>query len=489
MTVQTKTVVSGKESFMEKKNNLSCALNLTEDSLDKILSLTASCHGGECEISGGEIIYGGSVNFNAIFTAEEINRVEVGAKFTFKAPLDQEFAGASADYSLSDVRVKNEGGMLYAVCDLISRLTLYKNEEKAVVTQADCLYRSETMVVGGSSRIKSETVLDDEFSTKRIKRALYSDAQAIVTNLSAGEGFVTVEGEAIVNVCLLPFSENGDIIKEVRAIPFRFEVDFDGVTEETTLTAKAEVNKTTLKIYVDEDKDSSVVSAQVSVGIECEAVTAAELSYLADAYSQNNYLDIKREPIEQLTGITTRFEDLHYRGAGICKVPEYSRLLKTVGEMIAGYSFKEEGEDLMIEGEIRADALFSDSDNALSSKELVMPFAVTVEGGAGAEVSQLILKSFAVKLKNGETECDASFKASVVKKETVSTMVVTEITDGAEKQINDSAISVYIGKNGDTEWDVIKALGESAESIFSLNPDIAYPLGGGERIIVFRSKR
>ena len=130
MTVQTKTVVSGKESFMEKKNNLSCALNLTEDSLDKILSLTASCHGGECEISGGEIIYGGSVNFNAIFTAEEINRVEVGAKFTFKAPLDQEFAGASADYSLSDVRVKNEGGMLYAVCDLISRLTLYKNEEK-----------------------------------------------------------------------------------------------------------------------------------------------------------------------------------------------------------------------------------------------------------------------------------------------------------------------------------------------------------------------
>ena len=88
MTVDYKNVSLKNDLQVCKKNELSCALNLAEDSLEKILSLTASARGGECEVSNGEIAYSGTVNFNAIFKAEEINRVEVGAKFTFKAPID-----------------------------------------------------------------------------------------------------------------------------------------------------------------------------------------------------------------------------------------------------------------------------------------------------------------------------------------------------------------------------------------------------------------
>ena len=489
MTVETKSVITEKQSIMVKKNNLSCALNLAEDSLDKILSLTASCHGGECEISGGEIIYGGSVTFNAVFSAEEINRVEAGAKFTFKAPLDEDYSGAVADYSLSDVRVKNEGGMLYAVCDLISRLKLVKNEETSVVTNADCLYKTERLATGEYRQAKSETVVDDEFSVKRIKRALYSDAQAIVTSLKAGDGFITVDGEVVLNVCLLPFSENSDILKEVRNIPFRYEMDLDGVTEDSFLSAKAEVSKTSLKIFVDEEKDNSVVSAEIGVAVFADAYSLSEIDCVSDAYSPSVVLELKREPIERLTGVFTRFEDVRFRGQGLCKVPDYSRLNKTIGEMIAGYSVRTEGNDLIVDGEIRADALFSDSDNVLSSKELIVPISFSLEGAAGSEIAQLLLRSLNVRLKGGEIECEVSIKASVIRREIMTFSVVTGIEEGAEKAVNDSAISVYIGKALDTEWDVIKALGESAEKIAALNPDVVYPLSGGERIVVFRNKK
>ena len=427
------------------------------------------------------------MNFNAIFKTEELNRVEVGAKFTFKAPLEDKFDLASAEYSISDVRVKNEGGMLYAVCDLISRLTLSKNIENAVAVQADCLYKTEKLTVADRFFAKAETVVDDEFTVRRIKRALYSDAQAIVTAVKPQDGFVTVDGEVELNVCLLPFSENSDIVKETRSVPFKFEVDLDASSENATAFCRAEVVKSGLKIYVDED-ESATVTASVTVGLEVECYVANEIDYISDAYSKTNELDLKRETLEQVCGVSARFENARYRGGAVCKVPDYSRLNKTVGEMIAGYSVSADGEDLIINGQVRADALFSDSDDNISSKELVFPFTVSLEGANDYEVSALALSDLSVKLKNGEIECDAAFKISAYKKETTKAVAVTNISEGEEKSVSESAIAVYLGKKGDTEWEVIKSLGVGAELIAALNPDIVYPLTGGERIIIYRQK-
>ena len=308
-------------------------------------------------------------------------------------------------------------------------------------------------------------------------------------SINDGDKTVTVDGEVVLNVCLLPFSENSDILKEVRNIPFRYEMDLDGATEDSFLSAKAEVSKTSLKIFVDEEKDNSVVSAEIGVAVFADAYSLSEIDCVSDAYSPSVVLELKREPIERLTGVFTRFEDVRFRGQGLCKVPDYSRLNKTIGETIAGYSVRTEGNDLIVDGEIRADALFSDSDNVLSAKELIVPISFSLEGAAGSEIAQLLLRSLNVRLKGGEIECEVSIKASVIRREITTFSVVTGIEEGAEKAVNDSAISVYIGKALDTEWDVIKALGESAEKIAALNPDVVYPLSGGERIVVFRNKK
>ena len=59
----------------------------------------------------------------------------------------------------------------------------------------------------------------------------------------------------------------------------------------------------------------------------------------------------------------------------------------------------------------------------------------------------------------------------------------------AEKlKANDCAISVYVPAAGDDLWSTAKSLRQSPEEIKTTNPDLAFPLTGKERILVFRGK-
>ena len=483
MKVETKTIICETKKITVKTNALSCALNLAEEAFDKILAVTATVSSGECEIAGEEIVYGGTANFNAIFSAEEPNRVEAGVKFTFKIPLEAGVTNASATYNISDIKVKSDGGMLFAVCDLISSLELIVREEKESVSDGECLTQKETVSTLSRFLVKKEVTVDDEFTVRRVKRALLGEANACITDLKAEEDYVIVDGEVVLNVCLLPFSENSDILKETRIIPFRFEVDAEGSGEGDRLCGRAQVIKVALKIEIDEESDKATVFAAVNVDLCIEDHRPDRFSYIVDAFSKTHELILKREPIERLTGVTRSVENVRYNGKALKKAPEYSRLIKIVGERIEGYSARNEKGSLSVDGELSAYALFADSDNAISSEKLVVPFSFTVSGDGDAEI---FLESLNAKLRSGDIECDANFKVVLTRTEKTVVDTVVSIEEGAERPVRDSAISVYLGKTGDSEWTVVKALGEDAETIAALNPDVSYPLSGGERIVVFR---
>ena len=485
MKVETKTLTNETKKVIVKTNAISCALNLAEEVLDKILAVTATVSAGECEIVGDEMIYGGTANFNAVFSAEEPNRVEAGVKFTFKTPLETPVSSAEATYSLSDIKIRNEGGMLFAACDLVSEITLESREEREVVCDADCLTQKETVTALVKTSVKKEVTVDDEFTVKRVKRALMSEAAATVTGLKAEEDYVIVDGEVVLNVCLLPFSENSDILKETRIIPFRFEVDAEGAGEGDSLSGCAKVGKVALKIAIDEESDKTTVSAAIDVLLKIDDHREQSVLTVTDAFSKTHELFVRREPVEMLTAASFSSENVRYSGKALGKAPEYSRLVKVIGENVSGYSVRSEKGFSAVDGEISCYALFADSDNALSSLKLVVPFSFTIDGDGDVRV---FLESLNAKLRSGDVECDATFKVAVSRAEKTVFSSVVEITEGEEKPVRDSAISVYLGKAGDTEWSVVKALGEDAETIAALNPEVSYPLAGGERLIVFRKK-
>ena len=64
---------------------------------------------------------------------------------------------------------------------------------------------------------------------------------------------------------------------------------------------------------------------------------------------------------------------------------------------------------------------------------------------------------------------------------------VTAINVGEEREIDLSGISVYIVSEGETLWDVAKALNMSEKEILAQNASLQGGISGGDRVVVFRA--
>ena len=485
MTAETKTTQKTVKDREVKKNQIKCALNLTEDQYDKILSVTPSVRAGKCSVRANEITYGGTVVFNAVFLSDELSRVEAGAKFSFKSAIEGEANDSYASFSIEDTSVRNDGGMLYAVCTLITELTVVKNVPVEYVCALDALVKTETLVRVEKEKFEKTFTLDDEFQTKRIKRALSSEAFAIITAVTAEDNCAVVDGEAVLNVCLLPFSENGDIIKENRVIPFRYEIEANA-SDGAECAAKAEIEKVSLKIFVDEESGKSSVSAAIDICVSGYAQNTSEEAFVADAFSDDKELKISKEIISQSAVTAFKSGSRKISDKAVCTVPEYSRFIKLIGERIESSYFEKDGDNLVIGGLIVGDALFSDDEERLVNKPFSMPFEFSERVDGDADELTIMLESANAKLRSGEMECDLNLDYSFVTISTMETEIVTKVEETGDKKPNVSAVSVYVGRRGDEEWDVVKALGVDGATITEFNEGVSFPLKGGEKIMVFR---
>ena len=479
---ETKTVK------ISEKNVVECSLNLSEENADKILSLTGKVFQPTYEKEESTLIYGGLATFNAVFSGDELMRMEVGAKFSFKTQLPcADCDVRSVNYSLYGIRVKAEGGMLYATANLVTEITCAVVEEKNYLVSVDALQKTATMKKFAEKTFSGSFNVQDEFDVKKIKRVLWSDADAVVKDVRTGLDEVIVEGVSVINVLMLPFSENSDIIKEVRVTPFRFEVESGGVEENIAASAQVVVDKLAFKVIVDEEKNKATVSYKLDLNVGGVVVRCDDAQYVEDCYSADNELLLTHATV---TADTVRmaacFSD-RVSGRADCSVPEYARLLKLLGENVEVASVSLEDGTLKVDGLIRGDALFAGEEDTVMTRSFQMPFTVATHTDAEkAEDVKVIAEEVFGKLRGGGLEIDTSLIVSYTEYENYEYDVLTEVTEGEKKDADHSAISVYLGSAGDTEWDVTKKLGVDMETIMKTNPELTFPLQGKERIVIFR---
>lgn len=483
------------DSFFERKtikvtekNNLECSLNLSDDNADRILSLTGKVYRATEERDGDDLIYGGLATFNSVFGGEELMRIEAGAKFSFKTtPPKPELSVRKIEYFLLGIKIKSEGGMLYATASLIAEIYYVSVEEKPFAVNVDALKKMQELTMSTEHAFSGRFDLEESFDVKKIKRVLFSDACAVVKSVQAGMGAATVEGEAIITVLMLPFSENGDILKEVRCVPFRFEADVDGADDTSVVSADATPDDISLKVYVDEDKNKATVNIVLTLAIKGVAVTRTATQYVEDCYSPENELILSRETLN-----TRAFKAHAHFTERIseklnCAVPEYARLIKLIGETTELTKAAVKDGFLMAEGVVFGNALMIDGENNLISNAFQLPFSVS----APVEVTPVdnvkaVCEEMHCKMRNGRLEAEANVIISYDEYEDYAVDVITEVTEGDKKQNASYAISVYLGSAGDTEWDVTKRLGVSQDVVLKDNPELSFPLSGGEKILVYR---
>ncbi|MBR1891646.1 MAG: DUF3794 domain-containing protein [Clostridia bacterium] len=470
-----------------ERSTVECSLNLSEDNEDKILHLSGKVYQPTFEREENSVVYGGLATFNVVFGGEELMRAEAGAKFSFKAPCPEaDCVLKFVEYTLHSIKIKKEGGMLYAVATLDSDFTFAKTIGINCLVDAEALKKEQTLTKLTAYPIDVNCDLDDEFDFKKIKRVLFSDAVACVKEVKPAVGAVTVEGVATVNVIAVTFSD-GELIKETRAVPFSFEAESDGADETTRAFIKARVDKLALKVYVDDKQDKSTVSVAMIINLYGDLYRPFEMQYVADCYDVRTKLTLERGRTivsEKLPSPTT----IERVGGKLnCDVPDYSRFLKLIGENVEIASFKPTAGGMTVEGAIEGNALFADGENVMVSKPFTLPFSVDAPF-EGAKIADVIATCGEVvcKMRSGTLEAQTEITLTVVADVQTEYDVITAIEEGEAVEPDSSAISVYVGANGDTEWDVTKKLGVAQDVIAKYNPEVNFPLKDGDKIIVYR---
>lgn len=462
------------------------SLNLASEQQEKILSVSGFVGGTQVSVENGFAVYSGKVFFNIVFMGEEAERIETGVRFEFKKAVDGIIETAFCEYDLDDFAVKNEGGMLFVTCELTHTLVVFTERSTQFVADVDALCKKGEFFAPKTCICRATMDADDKFDLPKIKKVLSSQAQALVCSAKAGNNMITVEGSAVISFLFLPFSENSDIFKETRVLPFKFELDCLGVSPDFTALSKVLINKLSVKVYTDEQERSTVESLLTldfsAAAYVKEAKTCVLDSVLSGFEPNITKTDFDYEMLVGQKCITERVS-----GKADVNVPEYSRFIKAFSERATVYEVTTHDGEITVSGVIEADCLFT-GDNGLVSERSKLPFTAVGDAQGRVGFVSVIVENLQGRLRSGKLEEDATVRISFQEFVSEKESFITDISEGAQKPERKACISVYMGKRGDEEWDVVKTVGEDPSLIYEFNPEISFPLKGDEKILVLRKK-
>ena len=456
------------------------------EEVKKPISVFASAHLISVTPNGESVNAKAKVTFTFVYLSED------GYK---KAVLD---ADASADIlskdctvsvRASDVKLVMQNGY-NAVCNLI-----FVGESRAI-SQKNVLIGGENLFVKKveekcdvyyGNKFGQQTVSEEFEVDFTIGEVLYYGATPYLTSVTSGLGRIILEGEILLTVKALPFSENNDIVKESKVIPFRYELECDDCLSDMRSFARVEVLSTNVKIYADEGRQKSSINADITLSFSGCSVGEENVGVVLDAYSKLYDCEVVTEKIAFRTFKEQKRFKEKVVGSG-CVAPLGGRILSTLGESVTVLSVKKVEERYTVEGFIKTDVIFKNADNGITSMPCETPFAFEFVEDGDVDLVNVKLTELVARIKNGEVEIEGYLRVCYNAYNIAERSCAVEVNEIGERKNRGGAISVCIAKKNDDLWEVAKTLGATEEEIERFNPDLEFPLQKEERIILYKQK-
>ena len=143
-------------------------------------------------------------------------------------------------------------------------------------------------------------------------------------------------------------------------------------------------------------------------------------------------------------------------------------------------------EDLNVEGIVTAEIIYS-TKGELHSVRAEVPYSISLIGDfTNKSVTRVSVIDVNVKIKNNTAEINLLLGFEIASYLDTSLSYISNVEIGEERPVNTSGLSMYVAKDGDTMWDVCKALTATPEQILSQNPTLTFPLKQCDKVIYFR---
>ena len=440
-----------------------------------------------CEAASGRVTYGGRLICTIVYADEDgkLCRIQKGAEFSHYAD-DENLAPANTvlcSLSCERTQIKRDGSSYLIASVIGAEISVYATTERNILTSAEgAITLTENKKLYSAVTFSGESEVEDDFDCNA-EDVLIPAAEVLVTDCNVRAGLAEIHGEIYFSILAV---RDGKPVCFDRIVPFKSEIACEDAYLARKAVCSAEIKEISVEARVDEEKGKCGVDAVIQLSFTGRYYDEEDTQVILDAFSTENALNITYT--EENANPCTEIKVFSERVSGLCATKarlDYTCALLAAAIPRAEFTRNEKG----IEGSVSATLLY-EQNGEIHSTEINLPFTVELIGlnNCSGEISVAVCGVNIRQRSEGECEAEAVLKISAADSENCSVRYVSEITEAEKLEKNDSAISVFLPAAGDDLWTMAKKLSQSPDEIKATNPDLAFPLNGTERILVFRGK-
>lgn len=434
----------------------------------------------------------GRVNFKLLYTDKEgeIRGLDYFADFNESITVEGLCGKLYGKISVIDVDTSISGGIKISAAVEITLFSITGDEVRCLVDADENFYVEKRKMECRrfvTSFVSSFPVTDDYDTGTDVMKILLSDASCYLDSAVAGMDNVMFTGGVTAAVTYLA---DDQMIVAPFNIAFSEEIEAEGIAIGQSL--QADCNIKNIKVTLTGIEGSNIIRLEAEVEVYCKAFEPVVEEIVGDIFSVENELVEKRaETVGNVFGGSRYFDD---NLTGIAELPPDSAPAKNIIGVPScrnnvAQAVADNGK-VIIEGVFSATILYED-ENGAQGIDYEMPYSLPFNAEDVSENDILTgvgaVTKVAVKIKRDrEIEITAGLTFSVESIVAASCCYIEEIAVGDEKDVNKSAVSVFIAEEGESVWDAAKALSARPDDIKKQNPDLTEPFKEGDKIFYYR---
>ncbi|MFI3229838.1 MAG: LysM peptidoglycan-binding domain-containing protein [Bacillota bacterium] len=332
-----------------------------------------------------------------------------------------------------------------------------------------------------------EIIASDNVEIKEgIDSILTYDTTIIVKSATSGAETCAIEGECCTYMMYLT---KGNLYSRAITMPFSGECLASNVQEGMETYLDGIADSTTLTLIGGEG--GSEVRVEVVVTISGYCVATEEVAIMVDAYSKTQELGCEYE--EVLLQDNVCYTGIREKLSGSVRLGDEKKRIRSVLAVskpsVSGISVINNGV-LQVDGVASVSVIYLDEEEHYTEVVATLPFSYGVtrdfECGSGLYAVVKVCDIQARMRHNDEIDIMGEMRLEVYGSKDKYIKFIKSITEFGQLEENDVAISLYIVREGETLFDVAKAMLSDEDTLLQLNPEISLPLQAGEKVLLYR---
>lgn len=497
-----KISVVNKRMLGSVQNNIECRISSMEQKVVGLLMSSAKVEVTGCEPLVKEANVSGKVIIDILYKSENDEIASATSAFAFSTKVEGDFEPsiytvATAEIEDCQIDGVSEDEVRFVVTSTINVLGYPQTELEVASSNDDCCvkmsHNSATRLTKTSNQKLSDTLTFD--LKDKIKKVLRVDVQTICKDVQAGNGYVSLCGEDLVDVLYVEDDVEPKLKSASFVHQFGEELEVGGVTKDSLIDQFISLNYDGVTNTLEQNEEGTKIVVNREANVQICAFEKFDFETIEDVYSLTHTTLVSTNSYEYLAPQKQMFFQNKIDGTVTAgdNTPRIDKVLENAANMLKVVASYVQDDEIVIQGTMQTTVLYlNDENSSIESIEVEIPYEVKQRieeiDGAMIDVKCAVDNVDVVAKRGKDIFVEAEVKTYVGVYSTQTGAAITKVELQDELPPKTGAMEIYFATAGQTLWDIAKEMVEDVETLAKFNPELPQVMTGEEKIVCYRKK-